>query len=157
MKNLNSTFKCACNGTYGTHRLFFCVCTDCYQNIKKGCDVSKMNNKWLKFCVLQSSVEILTFNGSMRFFSFKDIVNHSCIFWCYGESLIKKNDLYENLDIFGFSRNLLPMLYNSRTFYLQLVLLLLVWQISRLPLRILLWERIIVAFVELVCTIPLRN
>ena len=43
-----------------------------------------------------------------------------------GTFLLRKNDLYENLNIFGLSRSLLPLLQNYLTFYLQLLLLLFV-------------------------------
>ena len=65
--NLNSTFKCTCNETYGRHRLFFCLCVECYKVIKKDCDVNLVNNKWMKFCILRPSLDILNFNGNMLF------------------------------------------------------------------------------------------
>ena len=90
--NLNSTFKCTCNETYGSHRLFFCLCVECFKGIKRNCDLNSVNNKWMKFCILRSSLDILNFNGNMRFFSFKDIIGNVSffLFWCYRESRIKK-------------------------------------------------------------------
>ena len=68
-------FKCAFNETYGSHRLFFCVCVQCHKNIKNDCNnIGPMNNKWMKFCVLRPALEILNFSGNMRFFSFNDII-----------------------------------------------------------------------------------
>ena len=55
--NLNSTFKCACNESYGNQCLFFCLCVDSYKNIiKKDCDIDVMKSKWLKFCTLGTSL-----------------------------------------------------------------------------------------------------
>ena len=100
LANLNPTFQCACNDTYGSHQLFFCVCMDCYKNIakkncnvetiNKDCNIETINKKWLKFCVLRTSLDVLTFRGIMRFFSFNDIIKIIPIFWCYRESAIKE-------------------------------------------------------------------
>ena len=68
--NLNATFKCACNETYGSHRLFSCLCVQCYKDIKSDCNVDLMNNKSMKFCILRPTLDILNFNGNMRFFLF---------------------------------------------------------------------------------------
>ena len=31
--NVNQTFQCACNDTYGRHELYFCVCLNCYKDL----------------------------------------------------------------------------------------------------------------------------
>ena len=88
--NLNKTFKCACDETYVSHCLFFCVCIQCYKDIKNDCNnIDSVNNKRMKFCILRPTLDILNFNGNMRFFGFND-VNNLLIFWCYRESIIKK-------------------------------------------------------------------
>ena len=92
--NLNSTFKCACNETYGSHRLFFCLCVECFKGIKRNCDLNSVNNKWMKFCIPRPSLDILNFNGNMRFFSFNDIIgNVSYFFGVTGKAELRKNDL----------------------------------------------------------------
>ena len=47
--NLNSAFKCACNENNGSHRLFFCLCVECFKDIKRNWDLNLVNNKWVKF------------------------------------------------------------------------------------------------------------
>ena len=54
LANLNPTFQCACNDTYGSHQLFFCVCMDCYKNIAK------------KIVTLRQSTRIVTLRQSTR-------------------------------------------------------------------------------------------
>ena len=53
----------------GTTVCFFYFYVDCCKNIiiKRDCDVQAMNNKWLKFCILRSSLKVLTLNGSQDF------------------------------------------------------------------------------------------
>ena len=88
--NLNPTFYCECD-TYGNHQLFFCVCTDCYKNVsKKDYNIELINKKWMKLCVLSTSLYALTFSDTMRFFSFDDIIKFVPIFWCYRKKLIKE-------------------------------------------------------------------
>ena len=53
-----------------------------------------MNNKWMKFCILRPTLDILNFNGNMRFFGFNGIICNTSIFWCYRESIIKKKKIY---------------------------------------------------------------
>ena len=89
--NLNKTFQCACKDTYGSHQLYFYVCVDCYKDLlKKGYNIGLLNNKWLKFCILRSNLDILTFCGNVRFFSFNNIIKIATIFWNYWENLVKE-------------------------------------------------------------------
>ena len=83
--NLNQTFQCACNHIYGSHRLYFCVCVDCFTDlvVKKDCDTEMINMKWMKFCILRTSLDALTFRGNTRFFDFNDIIKIVPIFWNY--------------------------------------------------------------------------
>ena len=73
--NLNQSFKCVCHGTYGSRRLYFCLCPSCYNDlvIKKLCDCKMMNGQWMKFCMQRTYLDDLSFRGSMRFFIFNDI------------------------------------------------------------------------------------
>ena len=68
---------------------------------KEGYDINSMNDKWLKFCLLMSSLELLNFYGNNIFFCFNDIVKIVSIFWFYRENKIEANDLFENFEIFG--------------------------------------------------------
>ena len=71
--------------------VFFCVCVQCYKDIKNDCNnIDSMNKKWIEFCILRSTLDILNFNSNMCFFSFNDIINNASISWCYRESIIKK-------------------------------------------------------------------
>ena len=90
--NLNQTFQCACNDTYGSHQLYFCVCVHCYKDLveKKECNIEMINTQWMKFCTLRTSLDSLNFRSNMRFFSFNDIIKFAPIFWCYRYSLIFK-------------------------------------------------------------------
>ena len=90
MVNLNQTFQCACNDTYKSHQLYFCVCINCYKNlvVKKDCDIEMINMKWMKFCMLRTSLDTLTFCGNTQFFSFNDIIKIVPSFWNYRSSLI---------------------------------------------------------------------
>ena len=88
--NLNPTFCCDCS-IYWNHQLFFCVCTDCYKNIsKKDYNIESVNKKWMKFCVLSTSLDSLTFSGTISFFSFDDIIKFVPIFQCYRKNLMKE-------------------------------------------------------------------
>ena len=103
--NLNPAFQCVCNDTCRSHRLYFCVCVNCYKDLveKKECSIEKkilyrviisliemINTQGMKFCTLRTSLDSLNFRGNMRFFSFRDIIKFAPIFWCYRYSLIFK-------------------------------------------------------------------
>ena len=100
--NLSPTFKCVCNETYGSHRLFFCICVKCFKDVKRNCDLNLVNNKWMKFCILQSSLDILNFHGNMRFLSCNDIMVMFHFFAVTGKVELRKNDLCYVFNIFGF-------------------------------------------------------
>ena len=90
--NLNQTFKYTCRSTYGSHRLYFCICTLCYNDLmfKKECDCKMINDEWMKFCIQRCYLYELYFRGNMWFFTFNDVVKFVDIFWYYRGSLILK-------------------------------------------------------------------
>ena len=44
----------------------------------------------MKFCVLSTSLDSLTFSGTISFFDFDDIIKFVPIFQCYRKNLIKE-------------------------------------------------------------------
>ena len=88
--NLNQSFKCGCYKTYGSHRLYFCICPFYYNDlvIEKLVDCKMMNEQWMKFCVQRTYLDDLCFRGSMGLFSFNDIAQSVNIYWSYRNSLI---------------------------------------------------------------------
>ena len=90
--NLNQTFKCACQSTYGSHRLYFCICPLYYNDLvfEKRCDCKMINEEWMKFCIQRYYLDEPYFRGSMRFFAFNDVAKFLDIFWYYKGSIFSK-------------------------------------------------------------------
>ena len=68
----NISFQCDCD-TYGNHRMYFCVCYPCLNDLQDDKSLYVLNNWWMKFCSAESNLNSITFNGKMRFFRYHDI------------------------------------------------------------------------------------
>ena len=90
--NLQQTFKYTCQSTYGSHRLYFCICPLCYNDLmfEKKCDCKMINEEWMKFCIQRCYLNRVYHRGSMRFSTFNDVVKFVDIFWYYRGSIVFK-------------------------------------------------------------------
>ena len=70
--DMNIFFQCDCD-TYGNHRMYFCVCYPCLNDLQDDKSLYVLNNWWMKFCSAESNFNSVTFNGKMRFFRYHDI------------------------------------------------------------------------------------
>ena len=70
--NTNFNFSCDCV-TYGSHRIYFCVCVECLQDLQEAKNVHLINDRWIKFCLWETNLKSLSLNGTMRFFRYRDI------------------------------------------------------------------------------------
>ena len=68
----NIFFQCDCD-TYGNHRMYFCICYPCLNDLQDDKSLYVLNNWWIKFCSAESNFNSVTFNGKMRFFRYHDI------------------------------------------------------------------------------------
>ena len=68
----NIFFQCDCD-TYGNHKMYFCICYPCLNDLQDDKSLYVLNNWWMKFCSAESNFNSVTFNGKMRFFRYHDI------------------------------------------------------------------------------------
>ena len=68
----NINFNCDCV-TYRSHKIYFCLCPEVFENLQKAKNIHAVNDRWLKFCSWECNLKSLWFNGTMRFFKYQDI------------------------------------------------------------------------------------
>ena len=90
--NLNQTFKCACQSTFGSHQLYFCICPLCYIDLvfEKKYDCKMISEEWMKFCIQRCYLDEVYFRSSMIFFAFNDVAKYVDTFWYYRGSIFSR-------------------------------------------------------------------
>ena len=68
----NINFNCDCV-IYGSHRIYFCLCAKCWQDLQKGKNLHAVNGCWMKSCPHELNLKSLLLNETMRFFRYWDI------------------------------------------------------------------------------------
>ena len=79
MEDTNISFSCD-SENYENHRVYFCVCCHCFDDLKLGKNVDSLNNRWLKFCSSEDNLNLTTFYGSMRFFRYRELISQSPLY-----------------------------------------------------------------------------
>ena len=87
--NKKEDFSCSCE-TYGSHQLFFCLCSQFLKDLFKAKNINALINKWMKCCSHSLSLESMTFKCSISFFSYSEVFGMIPIFWSYRENIFRK-------------------------------------------------------------------